>query len=93
MKTFESLGAYLLKKRQEKGLTQAGLAKELGGLHSQFVSNWERGLCAPPSHIKKKLAKVLKINEEHLWQALMADAGREVGIDVSKRWGLKYQDT
>ncbi len=42
------IGSYLKEIRQKRNITQAELAKKLGYTTSQFVSNWERGLCSPP---------------------------------------------
>lgn len=46
---FQNLGQYLKVRRLSLGLTQAELSAKLK-VHVQFVSNWERGTCAPPSH-------------------------------------------
>ena len=52
---FALAGAFLRKMRMDHyDLSQAKLAKKIG-VHVQFVSNWERGLCAPPDHCLKKL--------------------------------------
>lgn len=61
MPEFERLGKFLKQKRIEKDLTQLELANTLGNVHSQFISNWERGLCAPPSH---SLQSLIKLREE-----------------------------
>ncbi len=42
----QAIGKYLLKKRQEKGLTQRQLAEQLGVTY-QAVSRWEQGLSIP----------------------------------------------
>lgn len=44
---YKNLGTYLQVKRIEAKLTQAKLAALLK-IHVQYVSNWERGVCAPP---------------------------------------------
>ena len=73
MAEFRHLGAYLRQKRLDSGYTQSELASSLGDVHSQFVSNWERGLCAPPGHSLHKLIDVLKLNREKLVDVMLDD--------------------
>lgn len=65
MKQFEEMGRFLKSKRVEAGLTQLELADKLK-LSSQMVSNWERGLCAPPSSSLKKLTALLNVEKEDM---------------------------
>jgi transcriptional regulator with XRE-family HTH domain len=44
-KDFEHLGQFLKVARAESGLTQQDIADKVG-VHTQYISNWERGLCA-----------------------------------------------
>jgi transcriptional regulator with XRE-family HTH domain len=74
MAEFNQLGQYLKEKRVESGYTQAELANKLGDVHSQFVSNWERGLCAPPSHAFQDLIAILKLNREKLVEVMLVDS-------------------
>ena len=60
--SFNATGEYLKHRRNELGLTQQEVSLEVGDLHSQFVSNWERGLCLPPEWAWPKLNKVLKLH-------------------------------
>lgn len=75
---YENLGKYLKEKRLKKNHTQVSLASELKGIHTQFISNWERGLCAPPSHSFDRLISVLKLNRAELVEAMMADEERSI---------------
>lgn len=52
--------------RKEKGLSQKKLAKVLGYSSGQFVSNWERGLSAPPVDRLAKMALIFNFDEEEL---------------------------
>lgn len=61
MQTYSNLGDVLRKLREAVNLTQSDIALQCG-VHSQFVSNWERGLCNPPQHCLKLLAKALKLS-------------------------------
>lgn len=85
MAEFKHLGAYLKQKRVDSGYTQAELASALGDLHSQFVSNWERGLCAPPGHSLPKLIEVLKLSREKLVDVMLADSRIVIEAKVYKK--------
>lgn len=43
--------------RTRKKLTQVELGRRLR-VHNQFISNWERGLCAPPVKYFPKLSVI-----------------------------------
>jgi transcriptional regulator with XRE-family HTH domain len=85
MAEFHHLGAYLKEKRVTSNYTQAELASSLGDVHSQFVSNWERGLCAPPGHCLHKLIDVLKLNREKLVDIMLQDSRSEIEAKVFKK--------
>lgn len=84
MKTteFKNLGRYLKLKRIKSKYTQTELANLLGDVHTQFVSNWERGLCAPPSHCFSHLITVLKLNRVELVEAMLSDSKRIIESKV-----------
>lgn len=67
---FNELGTYLKKKRELADVSQTELAKKLGYTSPQFVSNWERGLAAPPPEKMKVLVKTLRIPERELIEML-----------------------
>lgn len=48
--------------RQKKALTQTEIAKRLGYNTPQFVSNWERGLSAPPIESLNKISEILELD-------------------------------
>lgn len=74
MAEYSNLGLYLKQKRKEAKLTQAQVSEKLDGtVHSQFVSNWERGQCAPPNHCLFKLAQILNLDQKDLMKAMLAD--------------------
>ena len=85
MAEFNELGLYLKAKRVESGYTQAELAGKLGDVHSQFVSNWERGLCAPPSHAFQDLIAILKLNREKLVDVMLIDSQKVIEGKVYKK--------
>ena len=77
-KQFTEEGKFLKAAREKSRMTQAELAEELGDVHVQFVSNWERGLCQPPMHKYRKLIKFLKINEVDLRYEMLRDAENQI---------------
>ncbi|WP_409477604.1 helix-turn-helix domain-containing protein [Pseudobdellovibrio sp. HCB154] len=81
---FHDLGNYLKEKRIDEGFTQGALAKKLK-VHTQFVSNWERGLCAPPSHCFHHVIEVLKLNREHIVEVMLNDSKRIIESKVYKK--------
>lgn len=60
------LGEYLLKQRKAAGLTQKELSETLGYSSAQFISNFERGITAPPLSKMDKIVKTLKIKQGDL---------------------------
>jgi transcriptional regulator with XRE-family HTH domain len=82
---FENLSKFLKDKRTKMKLTQASLAAKLNGVHIQFVSNWERGLCAPPGHCFDNLINVLKVNRSELIAVMLLDQERVIKNFVYKK--------
>lgn len=85
--TFPKTGKVLKKIREREGFSQAALAKAVG-CHPQFVSNWERGLCMPPKHCHKTLARVLCIDaldNEKIFAMLKRDSVKNLRDEF---WGL-----
>ncbi len=82
-KLFKRLGKYLDKCRQNAGVTQAALAKQLGYSSPQFCSNCARGLCKYPDSTLKQVVKltgadkgvvfdiILKATREHYGKLLV----------------------
>ncbi len=87
MAEFQNLGTFLKEKRLSSKYTQAELASSLGDVHSQFVSNWERGLCAPPGHCLPKLIDVLKLNRAKLVDVMLQDSKADIEAKVFKKKG------
>ena len=81
---FQDLGLYLKEKRLSAGFTQTELSQSLK-VHVQFVSNWERGLCAPPSHCFHHLIDVLELNCDLLVSAMVSDSKRAIEAKVFKK--------
>lgn len=60
-KVTSDLALFLKNRRKELNLTQGQVAFKMGFTSAQFVSNWERGLAAPPLHNAKSVKKVVQI--------------------------------
>lgn len=83
-KEFSNLGKLLKDSRANVGLTQAELAQKLD-VHTQFVSNWERGLCAPPNHSFQKVISTLKLDKTELADAMMKDSRISIEAKIFKK--------
>lgn len=64
----KSFGAYILKKRQERGLTQKELARRLYVTEST-ISKWERGLSYPDISMVAPICGALGISEHEFFTA------------------------
>lgn len=62
----KELGNYLKNKRTRSGLSQSEVAKGLGYSSPQFISNFERGLCAPPLPALKKIMNYYKLPKNEI---------------------------
>lgn len=80
----ERVGKYFRRRRTEVGLTQTDLSRILGYSTSQFVSNWERGLCMPPMGSMAKLCEVLKIPRKEIVDLLTEEYRRNLEKAVKK---------
>lgn len=68
---FVRMGHYLKGKRKEQRLSQSQVATRLGYTSSQFVSNWERGLCAPPVETLPKLIELYKMGKNEMVEIIV----------------------
>ena len=71
------LGRYLRQKREIANISQVALAKKLS-ITSQFVSNWERGTCSPPTKYYKKICKLLSIPHDVFADFILAEALEDI---------------
>lgn len=69
----ENLGKYLRNCRERRKLSQSDVAKELNYSTPQFVSNWERGLSAPPSDTLRTLVGLYEIPKEEITEFLVKE--------------------
>lgn len=85
MKTVhEKIGEIIRAKREEKGITQLELAKELGYSTSQFVSLFERGLSKVPVDVLGKLSVKLSIPRNKMLAPILEDFKRQTNIRFEK---------
>lgn len=65
-------------KRLEKNMSQNELARELGYITPQLVSNAERNLCGFPKTKVKKICKVLGITKRDFMDAYLSDQKKKI---------------
>lgn len=78
---FHHLGLYLKELRLKAGLTQTELAIAIN-MHSQFVSNWERGLSAPPSRCFQAVLDLLQADREKVVKVMLTDSKKMIEAKV-----------
>lgn len=84
---FEILGNFLQDKRTKAGLSQGDVADKLGYSSPQFISNFERGLCAPPLNKLKMLVQLYGLNSEEVVKLMMKEHERHLrrNLGVAKK--------
>lgn len=75
---FQVLGEYLQSKRMKVGLSQGDVATKLGYSSPQFISNFERGLCAPPLNKLKLLVQLYDMNGDEVLKLMMKEHERHL---------------
>lgn len=69
---YENAGLVLKAFRNAKDQTQEELSKNVK-VHSQFVSNWERGKCLPPTPAMKKIYKDMSKEQQASFRSAVSD--------------------
>lgn len=82
---YKNLGQYLKRKRIEAGLSQTQLAKSMGYPCGQYTSNWERGVCAPPTDGMETVIKMLKLDRKKILDAMVKDFEESVRQKLFKK--------
>ena len=67
------LGAFLREKRLAKGLSQASVSSQLGYSSPQFISNWERGVSAPPLKALGVLVRLYGLTRDELIDVIVQE--------------------
>ena len=86
---FTELGNYLKAKRLAAKLSQSDASRALGYSGPQFISNFERGLCAPPIGKLKILIDLYNISPKELTYLLMKEQRKYIDFHLSKAKGLR----
>ena len=68
----KKFGKFLKAQRISLKISQTDAAK-VAGCHAQFISNIERGLCAPPFELLKVLIGLYKLNPNSIVQRILSD--------------------
>lgn len=86
---FQVLGEFLQSKRMKAGLSQGDVATKLGYSSPQFISNFERGLCAPPLNKLKLLVQLYDLNGEEVVKLMLKEQEKHLrkslGLKAKKR--------
>lgn len=80
---------YLKNKRIERGLSQKEVSDKLGYTTPQFISNWERGLSAPPIDVFKKIAHLYHISSEEMFDIFLSEEIERVRVSMKQKF--QYQ--
>ncbi len=64
---------FLKERRIELDLTQKELSEKLGYSTTQYISNWERGLCGPPAKKIPEIIQLLKLSKSKAFKVLLDD--------------------
>lgn len=76
---------YFKKMRLERGLTQQDVSDYLGYSSKQIVSNWERGVCTPPLNALSALIKLLKLDQDKIFDIYLEETKILVNKHLSSR--------
>lgn len=82
----KDLSVILKEMRIAAGLTQQEVSEALGYSTPQFVSNWERGLSAPPINMLKRIAKLYNTSADDFFEAFLSVKLDEVREDLERKF-------
>jgi transcriptional regulator with XRE-family HTH domain len=86
---FEVLGTYLQNKRLKAELSQGDVADKLGYSSPQFISNFERGLCAPPLPKLRILIDLYDLNPEEVVKIMLGEHEKHLRKHLKAAKGRK----
>lgn len=84
----QSFGQYLRQARESKNLTQGQVASKLGYTSAQFISNFERGICAPAEDKMKDLMKLLGLSKKETRFYWVMYQAEQVGKRADRIFGV-----
>jgi len=79
------LGDYLKNCRLQANLSQSEVADQLGYSSPQFISNMERGICAPPLKKIAQLSQLYKCDPHELLDILMTLQKEQISKHLFKK--------
>lgn len=82
---FKTLGTLLKDSREKNGYSQKEISSRLGYSSPQFISNIERGLCAPPLPKLKQLIEVYKLNPDKVVRLILREEKRKLESALIRR--------
>ncbi|MDB5036696.1 MAG: hypothetical protein JWQ35_224 [Bacteriovoracaceae bacterium] len=82
---FVELGNYLKAKRRQANISQAEVSKALGYTSAQFISNFERGLCAPPLNKLRILITLYNLPVRELTNLLMREQKKYIEFHLAEQ--------
>ncbi len=80
----EAFGNYLRNLREKRRISQGEVAEVLGYKSPQFISNWERGIAAPPLKTLIKLAEIYNVEAEVLYKNFVQHINRQMLHEFKK---------
>ncbi|MEN0059669.1 MAG: helix-turn-helix transcriptional regulator [Bdellovibrio sp.] len=86
MQKQSDLAGFLKDKRIKSGLSQKEVADKLGYTTPQFVSNWERGMSAPPIEVLKKLSDLYDVPSEEMFSAILQTVVSKVETKMKRKF-------
>ena len=88
LQKFTASGDLLRQARGKAGFTQSKVAEKTG-MHKQFVSNYERGLCLPPHDKMLDIMKLTKLNKKKMLETIVQDLVRESRAFYEESWKVR----
>jgi transcriptional regulator with XRE-family HTH domain len=83
-----SLGSFIKSARIKSGYSQAELALSLGYLSPQFISDWEREVSSPPIKKLPKLAGLLNVKVDFIFDLLVKLSTAQLEETLNKEFKL-----
>lgn len=79
------IGKELKAMRENAGLSQSDVAREIGWTTPQLVSNFERSISLPPIDSLKQLSKIYKVDCDYLKQLIFEASVSSYRESLSKK--------
>lgn len=79
----KKFGRFLREQRLKLKMSQPQIARVVG-CHTQFISNIERGICAPPLKVLKVLTKLYKLSPNELIRRIINEQKNYLKKNLTK---------